>query len=85
LAAFSVIAVVMVVTLRGLWAGILSMLLNLFPTLLLFGSMGWMGVPVNIGYVMTAKVALGIAVDDTLHFLVCYRRETATAATHRKP
>jgi predicted RND superfamily exporter protein len=76
LAAFSLIAVVMMVTLRGLWAGLVIMLPNLFPTLLLFGSMGWMGVPVNIGSVMTASVALGIAVDDTLHFLICYRRET---------
>ncbi len=80
LAAFSLIALVMVVTLRSLWAGLLIMLPNLFPTLLLFGSMGWMGVPVNIGSVMTASVALGIAVDDTLHFLVCYRRETASGS-----
>ncbi|MFC1759569.1 RND family transporter [Planctomycetota bacterium] len=84
LAAFSLIALVMVVTLRGLWAGLLIMLPNLFPTLLLFGSMGWMGVPVNIGSVMTASVALGIAVDDTLHFLVRYRRETATGSDPQK-
>lgn len=80
LTAFLLIAVVMVVTLRSLRAGLLIMLPNLFPTLLLFGSMGWMGVSVNIGSVMTASVALGIAVDDTLHFLVCYRREMANAS-----
>ncbi len=73
--AFVLIALVMVVTLRSLWAGLLIMLPNLFPTLLLFGSMGWMDIPVNIGSVMTASVALGIAVDDTLHFLLSYRRE----------
>ena len=81
LAAFSLIAFVMIVTLRGLWAGLIIMLPNLFPTLLLFGAMGWMGIPVNIGSVMTASVALGIAVDDTLHFLVCYRRETSNGST----
>lgn len=78
LTAFLLIALVMVVTLRSLWAGLLIMLPNLFPTLLLFGSMGWMDITVDIGSVMTASVALGIAVDDTLHFLLCYRREMAT-------
>jgi predicted RND superfamily exporter protein len=53
------------------------MLPNLFPTMLLFGVMGWLDFPVDIGSVMTASVALGIAVDDTLHFLLWYRRETS--------
>ena len=36
--------------------------------------MGWLGLPIEIGSVMTASVALGIAVDDTIHFLTWYRR-----------
>lgn len=84
LAAFSLIALVMILTLRSIRAGLLAMLPNLFPTLLLFGSMGWLDVPVNIGSVMTASVALGIAVDDTLHFLLCYRRETAAVSDPQK-
>ena len=57
------------------------MLPNLFPTLVLFGSMGWLKVPVDIGSVMTASVALGIAVDDTLHFLIWYQRESNRGLT----
>jgi hypothetical protein len=38
--------------------------------------MGWLGLSIEIGSVMTASVALGIAVDDTLHFLTWYRRGT---------
>jgi hypothetical protein len=77
LTAFVLVALVMIVVLRSVSAGLLVMLPNLFPTLLLFGMMGWLDFPVDIGSVMTASVALGIAVDDTLHFLLWYRRETS--------
>ncbi len=77
LTAFLLVALVMIVVLRSLSAGLLVMLPNLFPTLLLFGVMGWFDLPVDIGSVMTASVALGIAVDDTLHFLLWYRREVS--------
>lgn len=58
---------------RGIAAGCIAMLPNLLPVLAVFGSMGWMGIPVDIGCMMTASIALGVAVDDTIHFLCWYR------------
>lgn len=49
------------------------MIPSMIPTLVLFGSMGWLGISLDIGLVMTASVALGIAVDDTLHLLSHFR------------
>ncbi|NQT17553.1 MAG: MMPL family transporter [Planctomycetes bacterium] len=72
--AFALIAVVMVCLLRSIWAGSLAMLPNVFPALVTFGCMGWIARPVDVGAMMTASVALGIAVDDTLHFLTWFRR-----------
>lgn len=69
LTAFAIIAVVMVVMLRSVIGGLLAMLPNLFPTVTLFGTMGLIGLPLDIGSVMSASVALGIAVDDTVHLL----------------
>lgn len=69
LAAFGVVAVIMVLLLRSVIGGILAMFPNLFPTITLFGSMGLMDMPLDIGSVMTASVALGIAVDATIHLL----------------
>jgi hypothetical protein len=40
----------------------------------IFGAMGWLGILVDIGSMMTASVALGVAVDDTIHYLTWYRR-----------
>jgi predicted RND superfamily exporter protein len=74
LTAFLLISIVMVIVLKGLFAGLVAMLPNIFPPLIVFGAMGWLGLPIEIGSVMTASVALGIAVDDTIHFLAWYRR-----------
>ncbi len=74
LVAFSLIGVAMVIVIRNLAGGVVAMVPNVFPSLLLFGYMGYSGSLVDIGTMMTASVALGIAVDDTLHFLVWYRR-----------
>ncbi|NQT11360.1 MAG: MMPL family transporter [Planctomycetes bacterium] len=74
LTAFFVIALVMVVVLRSVRAGLLAMLPNVFPAVVVFGFMGWWGLLIEIGSVMTASAALGIAVDDTFHFLAWFRR-----------
>lgn len=80
LTAFALIAIVMSVLLRGIVAGLLSMLPNVFPAIFIFGLMGWLtrfGLPdfeVDIGSMMTASAAMGIAVDGTLHFLTWFRR-----------
>lgn len=57
--------------------GLLSMLPNVFPVVLIFGALGFLGIKVDIGSMMTASVALGIAVDDTIHYLTWYRRGLA--------
>jgi predicted RND superfamily exporter protein len=76
LTAFLLITVILMFVLRNFWAGLVAMIPNVFPPLVVFGAMGWLGFSIEIGSVMTASVALGIAVDDTLHFLTWYRRGT---------
>ena len=68
------IAVVMMFVLRSPMAGLVSMIPNVFPIVMIFGALGWLGIKVDIGIMMTASVALGVAVDDTVHFLTWYRR-----------
>ncbi len=72
--AFIFISLVLMVVLRSFSAGLVAMIPNVFPPLVVFGAMGWLNLPIEIGSVMTASVALGIAVDDTIHFLTWYRR-----------
>ena len=73
LMAFVVITPVLIVVLRSLSLGLIAMLPNLFPIVVLFGMLGWFNWPVDLAIAMTACVALGIAVDDTTHFLMRFR------------
>ena len=74
--AFIIISFIFMFVLKSIPAGLIAMIPNVFPPLVVFGAMGWLGFSIEIGSVMTASVALGIAVDDTLHFLTWYRRGT---------
>ena len=74
--AFVFISIILMVVLRSARTGLIAMIPNVFPPLVVFGTMGWLGRSIEIGSVMTASVALGIAVDDTIHFLTWYRRGT---------
>jgi predicted RND superfamily exporter protein len=73
LSALGVITLVMMVVEGGVIAGLVAMIPNVFPMVLLFGILGWTRVALDIGSVMTASVALGMAVDGTFHFLTFFR------------
>jgi predicted RND superfamily exporter protein len=70
---FLMIAVTMSFILRSPLAGFCAMIPNLFPVIVVFGFMGQFGILVDVGTMMTASVALGISVDDTIHFLTWFR------------
>jgi predicted RND superfamily exporter protein len=73
--AFLVIGLVIAVLLRSLRYASISLVPNLFPVLLAFGAMGAFGIALDPATVMIAAIALGMAVDNTIHFLAHYRRE----------
>jgi hypothetical protein len=56
------------------WA-LLAMIPNAVALLLLFGAMGHMGINLDFGSAIVAPIAIGIAADDTVHFLTAYARE----------
>lgn len=60
---------------RSFSGGLVAMLPNVLPVLMVFGGMGWLGIDVDVGSMMCASIALGVAVDDTIHYLNWYRVE----------
>ncbi|MDH3719135.1 MAG: MMPL family transporter [Planctomycetota bacterium] len=84
LTAFALIALLMAAVLANPTGGLLSMIPNIFPAVVVFGAMGLAGTALDIGAMMTASAALGIAVDDTLHFLVWFRRGLRAKLTRRE-
>jgi hypothetical protein len=75
LLAFSAIGVLMCLLFRSFVTGFISMLPNLSPVLLTLGVMGWLGIPLDYYKASIAAVAMGIAVDDTIHLVSRYRYE----------
>ena len=55
--------------------GIIGILPNCFPIIVSFGLMGWLGIPLSVATSLIAGVAVGLAVDDTIHYLVSYNHE----------
>ncbi|MDX1926835.1 MAG: MMPL family transporter [Pirellulaceae bacterium] len=72
---FLTITPIMMFVSRSFAAGLVAMLPNVLPVLVIFGGMGWLGIPLDIGSMMTASIALGVAVDDTIHYLARYRED----------
>jgi len=72
---FVIIGVIHALLFMSLKAGILSLIPNVVPILMLYGFMGLVGIPLNTSTAMIATVAIGIAVDDTVHHMVTYSRQ----------
>lgn len=72
--AFAVVSLMMLLLLRSWGLTALSLIPNLLPIVLGLGFMGLVGIPLDPGTVMIGSVALGLVVDDTVHFLVRLRR-----------
>jgi predicted RND superfamily exporter protein len=77
------VVVAVVVMLRHWSNGLLLLLTSIFPMSLCFGAMGWLGVVVDIGSVMTPCVALGVTIDDVIHFVLWFRRGIAEGRSVR--
>ncbi len=45
---------------------------NILPIILVLGVMGWLGINIDLGVAVSGAIILGVAVDDTIHFLVKY-------------
>jgi len=75
--AAAVIIFIMFLALRSLTVGALSLIPNIVPIILNFGVMGALGIPLDTATALISVVALGIAVDDTIHFLTEYNHARA--------
>lgn len=71
---------------RPLWA-ILALMPNVFPIVLMFATMGWTGITLNVATATVAAITLGLADDDTVYFFYAYlrRRRSGQSAEEALP
>jgi predicted RND superfamily exporter protein len=65
----------MILLLRSLKLAFIAIIPNLFPLLTFFGFLGFAGIDLDLATATIGAIILGIAIDDTIHFLTKYHRE----------
>jgi len=73
--ALVVISLILLVVLGSWKAGLVALAPNLFPILTTFGLMGYFKIPLDADTLLIAPIIIGLAVDDTIHFMTHFRIE----------
>ncbi len=53
---------------------LVALIPNAIPIVLVLGTMGWLGVPMNMGAAMIAAVSMGLSIDSSIHYITSYGR-----------
>ncbi len=72
---FLSILAMFLVLFRSLRLALIAILPNMLPALLVLGAMGWLGIPLDLMTITIAAISVGIAVDNTIHYVIRFRRE----------
>jgi len=76
-AVFLGILIMFIVLFRSIRLSIIAMAPNVLAATLVLGIMGWMRIPLDIMTITIASITIGIAVDNTIHYIVRFRGEFA--------
>lgn len=75
--AFLAVTPLMMLLLGSVRLGLLAMIPNLLPIIVVLGLMSSVGVPLDLFSLLTGSIVLGLAVDDTIHFSSGFGRDFA--------
>lgn len=76
-AVFAAILVMFLVLFRSLRVALVAIVPNIASAVLVLGLIGWLGIPLDLMTITIAAITVGIAVDDTIHYVHRYRKEYA--------
>ena len=83
LVALIVITLVIILILKSIRVGLISMIPNLFPIITITGIMGMLDFPLDIITIMNIPMIIGIAVDDTVHYIIHFKQEFEKCHSYR--
>jgi predicted RND superfamily exporter protein len=84
LIALGVIWLALIAAMRSIRVGTIAIIPNALPSVMMFGYMGWAGIPLDFATGLTAAISTAIADDDTIHLLSGYRARIAEGAQPRE-
>ncbi len=74
---FVAILAMFLVLFRSLYIGLIAMFPNMLAAGMVLGLMGWLGIPLDMMTITIAAITVGIAVDNTIHYVHRFKREFA--------
>ena len=72
---FLAIMLMFVILFRSLRLAVIAIIPNLLPAVMVLGTMGWLSIPLNMMTITIASITIGIAVDDTIHYIHRFQKE----------
>ncbi|KMP10721.1 membrane protein [Candidatus Nitromaritima sp. SCGC AAA799-C22] len=72
---FIMILIMFMILFRGVYMALLAIVPNVLSAGVILGLMGWLGIPLDMMTITIAAITIGIAVDDTIHYVHRFKRE----------
>jgi hydrophobe/amphiphile efflux-3 (HAE3) family protein len=82
--AFLIIFAILVLLFASFRVGLMALIPNVLPVLFYFGVLGWSGITLNTTTGLVASLVLGIAVDDTIHYMAQFNEAAKKHADTRR-
>lgn len=70
-----ILFIMFLILFRSIKVSLIALLANIIPISVIFGIMGWLNIPLDIMTITIAAIAIGIGVDDTIHFIHRFKEE----------
>jgi hypothetical protein len=80
---FAVLTLTFLAVFRSVKVALIGIAPNILSTLAVLGVMGWLGIPLDLMTITIAAIAMGIAVDDTIHYIHRYLEELEDSSADR--
>ncbi len=81
---FLAILFMFIILFRRLYLALLAMVPNIISALGILGLMGWLNIPLDMMTITIAAITIGIAVDDTIHYIHRFQSEFASDPKYRE-
>ncbi|MDW7772198.1 MAG: MMPL family transporter [Desulfobulbaceae bacterium] len=80
---FAVLTLTILAIFRSVKIALIGIMPNILSTLAVLGLMGWLGIQLDLMTITIAAIAMGIAVDDTIHYIHRYLEELASSSADK--
>ena len=72
---FTIIFILFLIVFRSISIALIAVIPNIFPSLVILGLMGLVGIPLDIMTITIAAIAIGIGIDNAIHYISRFKAE----------